>query len=169
MDGGDDFWGEVGAVYDSPFLGDLEARADEGFCGGGSEEDEDVWLDGIKLGHDPRAAGFHFGDAGALVEASFSLLLPFEMFHCIGEVGFFALDSGVDQEAVEELACGADEGFSAKVLAVAGLFAYDHDTGVGGSFTEDGAGRFFIERALFAAARGFSKRLDILTNETGGG
>ena len=51
-----------------------------------------------------------------------------------------AVDAGLGERPVEELAGGADEGAALEVLLVAGLLADEGDGGADRTLAEDGAG-----------------------------
>lgn len=70
---------------------------------------------------------------------------PLEMFHHIGNVNLGTVDAGLEQSFVEQLASGADERVSCEILAVARLFAHEHDRGSRGTFSEDRLGGIFPE------------------------
>lgn len=164
VDGGDDFGGEVGeGVGLEASLGeDLELGVDEGLGGGGSEGDDDFGLDFEDFGEDPGLAVVDFFFAGFVVEAAFGLWFEFEVLDGVGEVEFFALEAGCLEGLVEELAGGANEGASGDVFLVSGLFADDHDAGIGWAFAKDGLGGGFVEGAVTAGGGGF---VDLLQGE----
>jgi hypothetical protein len=75
------------------------------------------------------------------------------VLHRVGHVDARAVEAGLGEGAVEELAGRADEGVAGEVLVVAGLLADEDQLGVGGAFTEDGLGSGLVEGTAGAAAR----------------
>jgi hypothetical protein len=60
------------------------------------------------------------------------------MFHHVREINLIALDSGLRQSLVEELARRPHEGFAREVFVVSGLLADKDDFGAGRTFAKDG-------------------------------
>jgi hypothetical protein len=151
VDGGDDGGGEVGEVggLEAALGEDFEVVVDEGLGGGAAEGDDDLGFDLEDFREDPGFAVMDFLAAGFVVEPSFAARIgfPFEVFDGVGEIEVVAVEAGFLQGFVEQLPGGADEGATLEVLAVAGLFADEHDAGVAGAFASDGLGRAFPEGA----------------------
>ena len=64
MDGGDDLFGHFRPQPLAPHLGDAKVFAEQGLCGGRAEADEDLWLDDLELGREPRFARPYLGAFG---------------------------------------------------------------------------------------------------------
>ena len=77
-------------------LCDAKILAEQGLGGGGAEADDHFGVDRSDFGVEPRPASGDFGGAGFFVDAAFAARLPFEMFHGVGDVNFFAIDAGFD-------------------------------------------------------------------------
>ena len=167
MDGGDDFGGEVGEGFalQAALLEDLEFGVDEGLGGGVAEGDDDFGLHFKDFGEDPGFAVMDFFFAGFVVEAALALGFKFEVFDGVGEVEFLAVEAGFFEGLVEEFTGRADEGTAGDVLLIAGLFADDHDAGIGWAFAEDGLGGGFVEGTVTTGGGGF---VDLLQGEVSG-
>jgi hypothetical protein len=138
---GDECGGAVGGgKFLAAGIGEAEGFAEDGLGGGDAEADDEVGLDGAEFGFEPGATGGDFAGVGFLMETAFAARLPFEVFDGVGDVERFAVDAGGAECAIEELAGGADEGFSGAIFLVAGLFADDEDAGAGRTLAEDRAG-----------------------------
>jgi hypothetical protein len=70
-----------------------------------------------------------------------------EVLHRIGHVDLVAIDSGLQQRRVQQLAGGSDEGMPRAVLQIPRNLADEHDIGGARAFAEDGLGRIHPEIA----------------------
>ena len=129
---------------------------------GGPEADDEFGLEGFDFGEEPRTAGSEFAGVVFFVETAFAGGFPFEMFYGVGDVGFGAIDAGCFEGAIEHEAGGTDEGFSGEVFFVAGLFADENDSGVGGTFAEDSLRAGFPKGAGAAFFGGSAKFVEIV-------
>src|ERR1700730_13240982 len=157
MHGGGEVGREGGIDKFAAMLRDAKILAEKRLGGGGAEADNHFGMNSSDLGIKPRAARGDFGGIGFFVDAAFSPGLPFEMFHGIGDVNFFAVDSGFDERVVEKLAGGADERFAGQVFLIAGLLADEHQLAMGGAFAENGLRAELPEIAIFASFCGFAQ------------
>ena len=94
--------------------------------GGGAQGDDGLRLHQLYLAQQPRAAGHHFALRRCLVQAALAAQLVLEVAHGVGQIELGAVDAGLGQGLVEQLAGGADERQAGQVLAVAGLLADQH-------------------------------------------
>jgi len=78
------------------------------------------------LGPQPRAACLHVRHGGLVVDTARASPLEAEVLHGVGEVHAVALDAGLSQRRVERPPGRADERLPRAVLAIAGLFAHEH-------------------------------------------
>ena len=108
---------------------------------------------------DPPAAGLDLAGVGLGVDAALAALLELEMLDRVGDVGRAAVDPGLAERAVEQLAGRADERAAGEILLVARLLADEQDPGVERAFAEHGLGRAFVEVAAGAAHRLVAHRL----------
>jgi len=72
------------------------------------------------------------------VQAALATLFPFEMFNHIRDVNLLAVNTGLFQCAVQQLASGADEGLSLKIFIVSGLLSDQKKRGLPGALTKYG-------------------------------
>ena len=107
----------------------------------------------LDLALQPGLAGEHLLVVGLLVDAALAAQLELEVLDRIGDVDAAAIDAGLDQRAVEQLAGGADERPSLPVLLVTRLLADEHHRRIGWPFAEHGLGRVGPQRAVAAVQR----------------
>ena len=145
-------------------FGDFEACSQEGLGGYGAEADDEIGLHGFELGFQPGAAGSDLQHVWLLVNAELASGFPLEVFDGVGDVDPGAVDAGVFQAFVQELAGWAYEGTALLVFLIAGLFADHHDLhagpgveGAGFELAKDGLGRVPKEVATLAALDGFAE------------
>ena len=82
-----------------------------------------------------------------------------EVLDRIGDIGAGAVDTGLRQRPVEQLAGRADKGAAGQILLIAGLFADEHQRRIDRSLAKDGLRRGFVERAAGAAGGFLAQRL----------
>jgi hypothetical protein len=94
---------------------------------------------------------------------------PTEMFYGIGHVDIFAIDSGLLQALIENVASRSDEGVAGNVLFVTRLFAYQHDGRTSIAFSEHRLRGIFPQIAASAPSRSVLKAFEgrVLRNEGG--
>ena len=83
--------------------------------------------DDFQLGLEPRAARGDLRRAGRLVDAPLAALGELEVLHGVRDVHVLAVQSDLDQRAVEHLAGRTDEGRALAIFLIAGLLAHQHD------------------------------------------
>ena len=87
----------------------LNARAEQRLRRGRAEADDHARLDQRDLGVEPRPAGGDLAGVRLLVDAPLAARLPLEVLDDVGDVDRCAVDAGVLERAVEQLAGRADE------------------------------------------------------------
>src|SRR4051812_34473631 len=95
------------------------------------------------------------------MNSSLATLFKFEVLHGIAHVQLIAGDTGVAECAIEDLACGSDEGAACTVLLIARLLADQRNASCRGSFSEDGLGGAAEEIAAFATADSFTENSEV--------
>jgi hypothetical protein len=109
---------------------------------GRSEQDEELRLDRLDFRFEPGPARADLLRVRLLVQASFATPHPPEVLDRVRHVDATAIDSGLLQGTVEQLACRPDKGMTLDVFLVARLLADQHELGVLGSLPEDGLRSF---------------------------
>jgi hypothetical protein len=99
---------------------------------------------------EPPAASVHLAGIRLLVKPALSARLELEMLHCIGDVGFRAIEASLFKGPVKELAGGTDEGLAGKVFLVTWLFAYEHHGRVAAALAEHCLGGIPVKWAACA-------------------
>src|SRR5581483_5725678 len=87
---------------------------------------------------EPRTARRDLRRVRFLVNAALAARLPFEMLDDVGDVDRRAIDAGVDERAIEQLAGRADERVAGEVFLIARLLADQHQLGLACAFAEHG-------------------------------
>ncbi len=105
---------------------DLEALAEQRLRGRRAEAHERVRPDERDFGFQPGTARADFAGVRLRVDATLTARLPFEVFDDVGDVDGFAIDAGLFQRSIEQLARGSDEGMAGQILRVARLLADQH-------------------------------------------
>src|SRR5690349_16736503 len=132
-------------------LGQAELAAQHRLRRGGAHADDQPGMGSRQLRLQPRAAGFDLVRARLLMDPQFALADPLEVFDRVGDVNRAALDSGLLQRLVENLARRADERMALKVFLVARLLADQHDLRILRAFSEDGLSGVAPQVASLAA------------------
>src|ERR1700686_5047179 len=101
MDGGGNVGREGGLDKFAAMLGDAEIFAEQGLGCCGAQTNNYFGTDGGDFCIEPGTASGDFGGVGFFVDAPFAAGLPLEMFHCVGYVDFFTVDSGFDESVIE--------------------------------------------------------------------
>ena len=83
------------------------------------------------------------------------------MLDDVGDVDGVAVDAGLDEGPVEQLARRSDERMAGQVLLVAGLLAQEHQLGSGLAFAEDGLGRVAVQVAGLAGRGGMAELVEV--------
>src|SRR5688572_5971009 len=139
----------------SALLRHLERLPEQRLRRRGAKADDDARLDQRDLELEPGVAGRDLADVRLLVNPTLTALgaLPLEVLHRIGDIDGAAIDAGLDEGVVEELARRPDERLARSVLLVAWLLADEHDVGCARAFAEDGLGADLPEMTAAAAFR----------------
>ena len=89
-----------------------------------------------------------------LVQAALATLIEFEVLDGVGDEQRLAIEPGLRQRLVEHPSGRADKPLTRQILAVAGLFAHQHDTRPRRTLTRHDLGRMAVERAARAIGLG---------------
>ena len=90
------------------------------------------------------------------MDATFAAWLPFEMFHRIRDVNFFAIDPGFFKSAIHDFSGWSDERFAGHIFVIAGLLTDQHHRRFFGAFAENGLRCAFVQVTGRAIPRGLS-------------
>ena len=99
---------------------------------------------------DPPAAGVDLRPARLGMDAALAARLELEVLDGVGDVSRLAIDAGVAEGAVEQLAGGTDERAAGKILLIAGLLADEHQRRIERPLAEHGLCRRAVERTARA-------------------
>jgi hypothetical protein len=91
------------------------------------------------------------------------------MLDRIGDVGRGAIDPGICQRAIEQLAGGADERAPGQIFLIARLLAEEQQCGLGRRFAEHGLRRGLPQRAAPAGQRLLTQRGERVGGVAGAG
>src|SRR5205085_8465990 len=119
--------------------------------GGRTETYQQLRLNKTNFRFHPWATRSNVTCTGLLVNAPLAARLPLKVFHRVCDINFSAIDAGVLQRPVQDLARRTNEGLSSHILVVARLFTDHHDAGVFGTSPEYSLRGIFVERAGRAA------------------
>lgn len=100
-------------------LFDCSGAAEDGARGGRTERNDQCWAEQRELAFEPLMTGADLQLARLLVNAPFAARLEFEVFDGIRHVRRLAVDRGIRQRAVLELAGWPDERLAGAVFLVA--------------------------------------------------
>ena len=155
MDRCDDERCQVAAVDDAMLAGHAERRPEQRLRGGRPEQPDRCRPRRLELGLDPWTTGCDFGPARPFMKAPLAAGCgaPLEMLDDVGHEHRFAIQAGVGEGAVKDLAGGTDERAPCAVLDIARLLPDEHDAGMRRTLTEYGLGRALPERARTTAKR----------------
>src|SRR6266550_484211 len=106
---------------------DSKRRSKDRLTGGCSENDKQFRPNEAQLGFEPGTASRDFARVGLLMDPAFAALFPFEMFHRVGDVNFFTVDSRFFQPAIHDFSGRTNERFTGKVFVIAWMLANQHD------------------------------------------
>ena len=139
----------------APLLGDPELGSEHRLGRRGAEAAQDLRLHDRQLLGPPLPARRDLLGVRLLVQADLPLRLPLEVLHRVRHVHVAAVDLGLDEGPVEELARRADERVPGLVLQIAGNLTHQHQIGVLGPFPEHGLGAELVQVARLTR-RGFA-------------
>src|ERR1051326_3535302 len=106
---------------------DAKRRAENRLGRRRAHRDYEVGLNGPKLCLQPRAAGSDLARIWFLMDPPFAARLPLEMFHRVGDVNFFPINSSFFQRLIHDFARRPNERFTGNIFVVSRLFADQHD------------------------------------------
>jgi hypothetical protein len=129
--------------------------------GGGAHGDDQAGADDVQLAQQPGLAGLDLGAVGLLVDAALAGADELEVLDRVGEVDAAALDAGLGQRPLEQLAGRADERPPLQVLLVARGLAHEDHAGLGPALAEHGLRRLAVEIAGLAALGLGPRGLDV--------
>src|SRR5690348_14570961 len=93
------------AQHLSARLRDAKRLAEERLRRRRAKADDDAWLEDRELGLEPRVTGADLGVVRLLVDAALARpTLPLEVLHRVRDVHLAAVDAGVVERGVEQLA-----------------------------------------------------------------
>lgn len=133
--------------------GDTHASPEQGHQRRCPERDDDFGAELIEFGAEPPGAGLDLTGIRPRMQPALAALFEFEVFDGIGEIAFRPVDAGFVQALVQDAPGGSDERAPGKVLAAAGLFADEHDTGIDRALAEDQLRGVLVEVAALAPLR----------------
>src|SRR3954453_23003844 len=90
-------------------LADCHRAAHDRTRTGRAKRDNQLRLDDRALLLEPPFAALDLVGIWLLVQAALAPRLELEVFHCIGDEGFVARDTGIAERLVEDAACRPDE------------------------------------------------------------
>ena len=133
---------------------DAEMLPDQRLGGRRAETDDRVGLDKFDFLLDPGPARRDLAGTGLFVDSPAAARLELEVFDRVRDVGLTAVDAGLAQHLVKQLARGPDERAAGEVFLVARLLADEDHAGVRGPLAEDDLGGVFVQVAALAEAGG---------------
>src|SRR3954447_21825256 len=150
--------------------GHLELPAEQRLSGSGAEAHDRARFDQCDLGIEPGTARRDLTGVRLLVDPPLAARLPFEVLDDIGDVDGGAIDAGVDEGAIEQLAGRSDEGMAAQVFVVARLLADEHQLRPFPAFAKHRLRAAQPEVARLALFRGRTNLVDsgTIRNQLGG-
>ena len=113
-------------------------------------------MEHLQLGCEPRLTRADLNRLWFSMDSPFASRYEFEMFDGIGNVNVAALDSGLFERAVQQLAGGAYERLTGAIFVVAGLLADENHPRPHTALSEDGLRRVLVEIATAALGRRLS-------------
>jgi hypothetical protein len=140
----------VGIVAEARLLGlddvaaillDRRGAAEDCSCRRRTERDDKGRVDQLELTLQPLMTRADLQLIRLLVNAPLAAQLELEVLDRIRHVRGLAIDGGIRECAVEELAGRSDEWLAHAIFLVAGLLAYEQDTGTLATHPEDGLRR----------------------------
>jgi hypothetical protein len=99
--GGGDVGRARGLDEFAAMLGDAKIFAEQGLGRGGAQTNYYLGVDGGDFCIEPGAASGDFRGVGFFVDAAFAAGLLLEMFDGVGDVNFFAVDSGFHKGVIK--------------------------------------------------------------------
>ena len=93
----------------APMRRHLELTAEQRLRRRSPQADDHARLDHLDLGGQPRPAGGDLTGVGLFVDSPLSPRDPLEVLHHVGDVRIAAIDLGLGERAIEQLAGGAHE------------------------------------------------------------
>jgi hypothetical protein len=111
-------------------LGQPEVLAEERPSCGGAESHDHTGLHEFDLLHEPGLAGTNLGRSRLFVQSPPSFdYYELEMLDGVRHVDSAAVDAGLLQRSIEQLAGGADKWVTKPVFLISGLLTQKHDFG----------------------------------------
>lgn len=132
---------------------DFNRLAEKGAGGNCAQRNDDPGFDQFNFTLKPPATGLDMAGRRALVKTSLTALGVSKMFNRIGDVASLSFDPDFTEAPIEELASRADQGAASDIFLVAGLFGNEENSGINGSFAENGLCCISIELATLTSLR----------------
>ena len=152
--------GERGVYPLTPLAVDTEVSSQECLCSSRAQADKNLWLHYPVLGLEPGTASLNFRITRLFVNPPFSALRggPLEMFHHIGNVRSFMLDTSLRQRFIQESSGWSDKRVAAAVRLISRLLTHEHDSGPGWTLAKDRLGCLLPKITSLAGGRSVSRR-----------
>src|SRR5438093_2038706 len=131
----------------------LQLKADKRMSRRSAQADDRPRLDELNLSIEPRPARRNLAGVRFLVNASLAARLPLEVLDDVGDVDRGAIDAGVLERAIEQLAGRSDERMSREVFGIARLLADEHELSFAPAFAEDGLRASLVQIASLTVSR----------------
>src|SRR5262245_49438321 len=100
---------------------DTKVSTEKCLCRRRSQTHDNLGLDDCDFSLEPWTAGIDLDRVRFLVDAPLAAWLPFEMFHCIRDVGLVSIKASFLQRPVENFSRRADEWLSLQIFLITGL------------------------------------------------
>jgi hypothetical protein len=141
----------------SPVSGYPKILSEKGLSRTRPKAYQNLWLHHLKLSVEPWAAGLNLGMSRLLMDTSLTTLgrHPFEMLDHVGNINRRAIDSHFNQNLIEQLSRGANEGVTLAVFLVSRLLAHKHDQRLRRPFPENRLRRVFPKITASTSCRRF--------------
>ena len=136
----------------SPQFVEPDGLAEHGLSRGDAKADDDARLYELCFRFQPGPACRNFRSGRFFVLPAFSLWLPLEVLHGIGDVDVATGNAAFSQSLVQHSPRGTDKGFSGQVFLIARLFADEQERRMDASFAKDGLSGMLVQVA--SGARG---------------
>src|SRR5258707_15120090 len=111
MDGGCNHWRQWRRNPFAAMLRDAEVAPKYSLGRSGSQEHDDLRLNGFNFSLQPRPAGGDFKGGRLLMDAALASGLKLEMFHDVGDVDIAPLNTGLSQRFIQDRPSPAHQWF----------------------------------------------------------
>lgn len=139
-----------GVDHFAALLGHAKLPAEQRLCRGGTQTDDELWLDRFDLGFQPWPAGGDFATGGLGMDAPHPARLKFEMLDRVRHVRHLAVDSRLFERLVKKFASRPHKWLARSIFLVARGFANEHEGRSRGSLSENDLGCVAMKGAASA-------------------